>query len=76
MKQLTLEVKAKHMISDKYEEEYLDELDLKEVKSDDSNEDEGDVYKVTDQLGILGNVQEDKMQAKLGETAEPKKSTN
>ena len=51
---------AKHMISDEYEEEDLDELDPKEFKSDDSNEDEGDVYKVADQLGILGNVQEDK----------------
>ena len=58
------------MISDKHEEENLDELDLKESKSGDSNEDEGDVYEVTNQLGILGNVQEDKMQAKLGETAE------
>ena len=54
----------------------MDELDLKEFKSDDSNEDEGDVYEVADQLGILGNVQEDKMQAKLGETAEPKKNNN
>ena len=44
------------MISDKYEEEYLDDLDLKEFKSEDSNEDEGDVYEVADQLGILGNV--------------------
>ena len=58
------------MISDKYEEENLDELDLKESKSGDINEDEGNVYEVTNQLGILGNVQEDKMQAKLGETAE------
>ena len=72
--QLTSEVKAKHMISDEYEED-LDELDPKEFKSDDSDEDEGDVYEVADQLGILDNVQEDKMQAKLGETA-PKKNTD
>ena len=73
--QLTFEVKAKHMISDEYEED-LDELDPKEFKSDDSDEDEGDVYEVADQLGILGNVQEAKMQAEPGETAEPKKNTN
>ena len=46
------------MISDEYEED-LDDLDLKEFKSADSDEDEGDVYEVADQLGILGNVQED-----------------
>ena len=74
-KQLTFEVKAKHMISNEYEED-LDELNLKEYKSDNSDEDEGDVYKVTDQLGILGNVQKDKMQAKLRETAEPKKNAD
>ena len=62
------------MISDEYEEEDLDELDLKEFKSENSDEDEGDVYEVADQLGILGNVEEDKMQAKLGETAQ--KNTN
>ena len=72
--QLTFEVKAKHMISEKLEED-LDELDPKEFKSEDSDEDEGDVYEVTDQLGILGNVQEDKMWAQLGETAEPQKKT-
>ena len=48
------------MISDEYEED-LDDLDLKEFKSEDRNEDEGDVYKVADQLGIFGNVQEDLM---------------
>ena len=53
----------KHMISDEYEEEDLDELDPKEFKSEDSDEDEGDVYEVTDHLGILGNVHEDKMQS-------------
>ena len=73
--QLTFEVKAKHMISDEYEED-LDDLDPKEFKSEDSNEDEGDVYEVADQLGILGNVQEDQMQAKLENTSEPKKDTN
>ena len=62
------------MISDEYEEEDLDELDPKEFRSEDS--DEGDVYEVTDQLSILGNVQEDQMQAKLGETSKPKKNTN
>ena len=46
------------MISDEYEED-LDGLDLKEFKSADSDEDEGDVYEVADQFGILGNVQED-----------------
>ena len=56
------------MISDKYAEEDLDE----EFKSEDSNEDEGDAYEVADQLGIFSNVEEDKMQAKLGEIA-PKK---
>ena len=64
------------MISDKYKEEYLDDLDPKEFKSEDSNEDEGDVYKVADQLGILGNAQEDQMQAKLEKTSEPKKHTD
>ena len=63
------------MISDEYEED-LDDLDLKEFKSEDSDEDEGDVYKVADQLGILGNVQEDQMQAKLENTSEPKKNTD
>ena len=58
--QLTFEVKAKHMISDEYEED-LDDLDLKDFKSEDSDGDEGDVYEVADQLGILGNVQEDQM---------------
>ena len=71
--QLTFEVKAKHMISDEYEED-LDDLDLKKFKSADSDEDEGDVYEVTDQLGILGNVQED--QAKLENTCEPEKHTD
>ena len=33
------------------------------------------MYEVTDQLGILGNVEEDKMQAKLGERA-PKENTD
>ena len=47
--QLTFELKAKHMISDKYKEEDLDDLDPKEFKSEDSNEDEGDVYEVADQ---------------------------
>ena len=61
------------MISDEYEED-LDDLDLKEFKSADSNE--GDVYEVADQLGILGNVQEDQMQAKLENTCEPKKHTD
>ena len=74
--QLTFEVEAKHMISDEYEEEDLDDLDPKEFKSEDSDEDEGDVYEVADQLGILGNVQEDKMQAKLENASEPKKDTN
>ena len=46
------------MITDEYEED-LDDLDPKEFKSTDSDEDEGDVYEVADQLGILGNVQED-----------------
>ena len=68
-----MEVKAKHMISDEYEEE---DLDLKEFKSEDSDEDESDVYEVADQLGILGNVQKDQMQAKLEKTSEPKKYTN
>ena len=63
------------MIIDEYEED-LDDLDPKEFKSADSNEDEGDVYEVADQLGILGNVQEDQMQAKLENTSEPKKDTN
>ena len=74
--QLTFEVKAKHMISEELKEEDLDELDPKEFKSEDSNEDEGDVYEVADQLGILGNVQEDIMLAQLGETAEPQKKTD
>ena len=52
----------------------MDELDPEEFKSDDS--DEGDVYEVTDQLGTLGNVQEDQMQAKLGKTSKPKKNTD
>ena len=64
------------MISDKYEEEDLDDLDLKEFKSEDTDKDEGDVYEVDDQLGILGNVQEDQMQAKLEKTSEPKKNTD
>ena len=63
------------MTSDKYEED-LDDLDLKEFKSEDSDKDEGDVYEVADQLGILGNVQEDQMQAKLENTSEPKKDTD
>ena len=46
------------MISDEYEED-LDDLDWKEFKSADSDEDQGEVYEVADQLGILGNVQED-----------------
>ena len=44
------------MISDEYEEEDLDELGPKELESEDSDEDEGDVYKVADQLGILSNA--------------------
>ena len=64
------------MISDKYEEEDLDDLDLKEFKSENSDKDEGDVYEVDDQLGILGNVREDQMQAKLEKTSEPKKNTD
>ena len=63
------------MISDKYEED-LDDMDPKEFKSEDSDEDEGDVYEVADQLGILGNVQEDQMQAKLENTSKPKKNTD
>ena len=47
------------MISDEIEEEDLDELDPKEFKSEDSDEDKGDVYEVADRLGILGNVNED-----------------
>ena len=46
--QLTFKVKAKHLISEELEEEDLDELDPKEFKSEDSDEDEGDVYEVTD----------------------------
>ena len=64
------------MISDEYEEEDLGDLDPKEFKSEDSDEDEGDVYEVADQLGILDNVQEDQMQAKLEKTSEPKKNTD
>ena len=63
------------MISDEYEED-LDDLDLKEFKSEDSDEDEGDVYEVADQFGILSNVQEDQIQAKLENTSEPKKNTD
>ena len=66
--QLTFEVMAKNLISEEVKEEDLDELDPKEFKSEDSDEDEGDVYEVADKLGILGNVQEDKMQVQLGET--------
>ena len=62
------------MISYEYEEEDLDDLDLKEFKSEDSDED--DVYEVADHLGILGNVQEDQMQAKLEKTSEPEKNTD
>ena len=51
-------------------------MDPKEFKSEDSNEDEGDVYEIADKLGILGNVHEDKMQAQLGETAPPQKKNN
>ena len=51
-------------------------MDPKEFKSEDSDEDEGDVYEIADQLGILGNVQEDQMQAKLENISEPKKNTN
>ena len=51
-------------------------LDPKEFKSADSNEDEGHVYKVANQLGILGNVQNDQTQAKLESTCEPKKHTH
>ena len=54
----------------------MDDLDPKGFKSEDSNEDEGDVYEVADQLGIFGNVQEDQMQAKLENTSEPKKNTD
>ena len=61
------------MISDEYVQE---DLDPKEFKSEDSDEDEGDVYKVADQLGILGSVQEDQMQAKLEKASEPKKNTD
>ena len=59
-------------------DEYEDDLDPKEFKSEDSDEDEGegDVYEVAYQLGILGNVQEDQMQAKLENTSEPKKNTD
>ena len=46
--QLTFELNAKQMISDEVKEEDLDELDPKEFKSEDSDEDEGDVYEVTD----------------------------
>ena len=67
---------AKNLISEQVEEEDLDELDPKEFKSEDSDEDEGDVYEVADKLGILGNVQEDKMQAQLRETAPPQKKKN
>ena len=63
---------AKNLISEQVEEEDLDELDPKEL-SEDSDEDEGDVYEVADKLGILGNVQEGKLQAQLGETAPPQK---
>ena len=59
------------MISDEVEEEDLDELDPKEFKSEDSDEDKGDVYEVTDRLGILGNVNEDKKQTELCETPKP-----
>ena len=72
--QLTFEVMAKNLISEQVEED-LNELDPREFKSEDSDEDEGDVYEVADKLGILGNVQEDKMQAQLGETAPPQKKT-
>ena len=34
------------------------------------------MYEVADQSGILGNVQEDQMQATLKKTSEPKKHTN
>ena len=51
-------------------------MDPKEFKSEDSDEDEGDVYEVADQLGILGNLQEDQMQAKLENTSEPKKKSD
>ena len=64
------------MISDEVEEEDLDELDPKEFKSEDSDEDEGDVYEVADRLGILGNVNEDKKQAELCETPKPSKKAN
>ena len=42
LEQLTFEVKAKHLISEELED--LDELDPKKFKSEDSHEDEGDVY--------------------------------
>ena len=45
LEQLTFEVKAKHMISEELEEEDLDELDPKEFKSEDSDEDEGESMK-------------------------------
>ena len=76
LEQLTFELKAKQMISDEVEEEDLDELDPKEFKSEDSDEDEGDVYEVADRLGILGNVNEDKKQAELCETPKPLKKAN
>ena len=66
---------AKNLISKQVEQD-LDKLDPKEFKSEDSDKDEGDVYEVADKLGILGNVQEDKMQAQLGETAPLQKKNN
>ena len=61
------------MISDEVEEEDLDELDPKEFKSEDSDEDKGDVYEVADRLG---NVNEDKKQAELCKTPKPSKKAN
>ena len=52
--QLTFEVMAKNLISEQVEEEDLDELDPKEFKSEDSDEDEGDVYEVPDKLWYFG----------------------
>ena len=60
------------MIDDCSDLEDLDQLDPKEFKDDESDDDDRDMYKILDDKGLLGSLEEEKQEKGHGGLGEEK----
>ena len=70
--QLGFELLAQEMIDDCSDLEDLDQLDPKEFKDDESDDDDRDMYKILDDKGLLGSLEEEKQEKGHGGLGEEK----